>query len=60
MIEVKELRVVYGDGTVALDGLSATFPQEHIFAVLGESGSGKTTLLNCIAQIGRASWRERV
>ncbi|MFH1377217.1 MAG: ATP-binding cassette domain-containing protein [Planctomycetota bacterium] len=53
MIEVKDLRMVYGDGTVALDGVSATFPREHIFAVLGQSGSGKTTLLNCIARFIR-------
>lgn len=50
MIEIKNLSFRYSDGTDALIDFSASFPPEHIFAVLGESGSGKTTLLNCIGR----------
>jgi polar amino acid transport system ATP-binding protein len=50
MIKVKNLSYTYGDGTQALKNISVSFPEEHIFAVMGQSGSGKTTLLNCIAR----------
>ena len=50
MIEVRNLCYTYSDGTQALKNVSITFPQEHIFAIMGLSGSGKTTLLNCIAR----------
>jgi len=49
MIKVKNLSYTYGDGTQALKDISVSFPEEHIFAIMGLSGSGKTTLLNCIA-----------
>jgi ABC-type polar amino acid transport system ATPase subunit len=49
MIKVKNLSYTYGDGTRALRDVSVSFPEEHIFAIMGLSGSGKTTLLNCIA-----------
>ncbi|MEA2082119.1 MAG: ATP-binding cassette domain-containing protein [Elusimicrobiota bacterium] len=50
MIEIKNLTFRYKDGTTALKNLSAVFPQEKNFGILGQSGSGKTTLLNCIAR----------
>jgi len=50
MIEVKKLSYTYADGTKAVDDISMTFPEQGIFAVMGQSGSGKTTLLNCIAR----------
>lgn len=53
MIEVENITYSYGDGTRALDRVSVTFPEEHIFAVTGMSGSGKTTLLNCLARFLR-------
>ena len=49
MIKIKNLSYTYGDGTQALRDLTVSFPEEHIFAIMGLSGSGKTTLLNCIA-----------
>ena len=49
MIKIKNLSYTYGDGTQALKDLTVSFPEEHIFAIMGLSGSGKTTLLNCIA-----------
>ena len=50
MIKVKDLNYTYSDGTCALKNINVTFPQEHIFAIMGLSGSGKTTLLNCLAR----------
>ncbi len=49
MIKIKNLSYTYGDGTQALKDITVSFPEEHIFAIMGLSGSGKTTLLNCIA-----------
>lgn len=52
-VSVKELKLIYenadGKRTVALDGLTATFPQEKLSVIVGGSGSGKTTLLRVIA-----------
>ena len=51
MIEIKDLSYVYPNADEpVLKQISATFPRENVFAVLGQSGSGKTTLLNCIAR----------
>lgn len=51
MIEIKNLSYIYPNtDTPVLKQISATFPRENVFAVLGQSGSGKTTLLNCIAR----------
>jgi len=51
MIEVRDLTYRYTAGdNPALNGVSISFPAEHIVAVLGESGSGKTTLLKCIGR----------
>ena len=51
MIKIKGLSYTYSNSSVpALREISANFPAERAFAVLGESGSGKTTLLNCIAR----------
>ena len=33
----------------AVNGVSCTFQQGHVYAIVGPSGSGKTTLLNCIS-----------
>ena len=63
MIKIKNLSYTYGDGTQALKNLTVSFPEEHIFAIMGLSGSGKTTLLNCIAgfletQKGEIFWND--
>jgi len=51
MISIRDLSYVYPSGDEpALADISADFPRERVFAVLGESGSGKTTLINCIAR----------
>ncbi|MDD5698059.1 MAG: ATP-binding cassette domain-containing protein [Victivallaceae bacterium] len=53
MIRVDNLSYTYGNGVQALRNITAVFPREHIFAIMGRSGSGKTTLLNCIARFLR-------
>lgn len=51
MIEIRDLSYLYpGSEKPAIVNVTADFPPERVFAVLGESGSGKTTLLNCIAR----------
>ncbi|MBD3264078.1 MAG: ATP-binding cassette domain-containing protein [Candidatus Omnitrophica bacterium] len=50
MLEIKNVRYLYPDGTRALEDISINFPREHILALLGRSGSGKTTLLKCIGR----------
>lgn len=51
MIEIKNLSYRYPNSDVAaIDGITVTFPEERVYAVLGDSGSGKTTLLNCLAR----------
>ncbi len=43
MLEIKDLRVSYGDDTV-LDGLDLDLADGETLAIIGESGAGKTTL----------------
>jgi ABC-type polar amino acid transport system ATPase subunit len=50
MLSIKNLRKVYSDGTVGVDGVSVDIPRERIFAILGTSGAGKTTLLQCLGR----------
>ena len=50
MIEVNNVSCIYADGTKAVSEVSIDFPEQGIFAIMGQSGSGKTTLLNCIAR----------
>ena len=47
MIELKDLSFSYGEKQVLKD-LNFTFPDQGVFAVMGESGEGKTTLLRLL------------
>jgi len=48
MIEITELRKVYGDGTIALDGINASIDR-RITAVIGRNGAGKTTMMRILS-----------
>ncbi len=50
MVEIKNLVKRYGE-KVVFDGLSITFKDKKVTAILGNSGIGKTTLLNVIARL---------
>ena len=52
MIELQNLTKIYhseNEGSLALKGITITFPETGFVAVTGESGSGKTTLLNVLS-----------
>ncbi len=48
MLQVQDLRVVYANGTEALQSVSLSARKGEIIAVIGRSGAGKSTLLRCI------------
>lgn len=48
MLEIRDVRVVYPNGTEALKSVSMTVEQNEIIAIIGRSGAGKSTLLRAI------------
>lgn len=48
MLEIRDLRVVYPNGTEALKSITATIQSNEIVAIIGRSGAGKSTLLRAI------------
>ncbi len=50
-IEVKDVTFGYNEDKTVLDGISCTFRQGKVTALLGPSGCGKTTLVNMIDRI---------
>lgn len=48
MLEIKDVRVVYPNGTEALKSVSVTIQQNEVVAIIGRSGAGKSTLLRAI------------
>ena len=52
MIKLENIKLGYGSRTL-LDGVSTTFEQGTLTALLGRNGAGKSTLLRAIAALGR-------
>jgi len=48
MLVFENVEKRYGDGTVALNGVSFAVPSGQFCVVLGRSGAGKSTLLRCV------------
>jgi energy-coupling factor transport system ATP-binding protein len=48
LIEVKDLELVYPDGTRALQGVSLDVFSGQFIALIGQNGSGKTTFAKCL------------
>ena len=56
MIEIKNLKKVWEDGTSVLEDINLTIEDGDIYALVGRSGAGKSTLLRCIN--GLTSYQE--
>ena len=55
ILSIKNLRVVFEDGFVALGGVSIDIGKNEFVTLLGPSGCGKTTLLRCIGGFEKPS-----
>ena len=51
MVEVENLRKIYGDGFEALKGINLSIEEGEILALLGPNGAGKTTLISTMCGI---------
>ena len=53
MLEIKNLRVIFNEGTVnekvALDNINLKLEDGDFVTIIGSNGAGKSTLLNSIA-----------
>ncbi len=47
-LSIRDLRKTYGNGVVALKGVSLEVPEGDFFALLGPNGAGKTTIIGIV------------
>ena len=59
MIAVRDLRVRFGGGAPAVDGVSFQVAPGEMFGLVGESGCGKSTVLRALCGLNRA-WEGEV
>ena len=59
MIAVRDLRVRFGAGAPAVDGVSFQVAPRETFGLVGESGCGKSTVLRALCGLNRA-WKGQV
>jgi ABC-2 type transport system ATP-binding protein len=50
-VDATGLRLTYGDGTVAVDGVDLRIPEGEFFGFLGPNGAGKTTTIKVLATL---------
>ncbi|GAA0539601.1 ABC-2 type transport system ATP-binding protein [Rhizomicrobium palustre] len=50
-LQIRDLRKVYRQGNVAVDGLSLTVEEGDFFGFLGPNGAGKSTTIHCTTGI---------
>lgn len=55
LIEIRNVKKIYSDGTKALDGVSFEIKKGEFAAIMGPSGSGKSTLLHILGLLDRVS-----
>lgn len=55
ILEIVDLRKMYGDGFEALKGVNLSIKQGEIVALLGPNGAGKTTLISTVCGITQAT-----
>lgn len=48
MLEIKDVQVVYPNGTEALQSVSINIEDNEVVAIIGRSGAGKSTLLRAV------------
>ncbi len=51
MLQIKNLKKIYDDGTEALKGINLDVEKGEFVAIIGTSGAGKSTLLRCINRL---------
>ena len=54
-IQIQDLRKVYSDKKVAVDGIDLTIYSNQIFALLGHNGAGKTTTISMLTGLIEAT-----